>query len=191
MLGSEEFDVAPPAQRHAVLALDLATTTGWAWIDQSMSRGKVGSMKLASDKELKGALRWRNQDIRFNRLLRWIFEWLRTTTPRGPVAIVWEDVQFVSSSQQFSIWSFLRAAIWGAVEKLDLPLQSASVALFSVPVGTLKKYATGSGSAGKDGMANAARRRGLNIPSSLDDNAVDAAWLLHYYVHTIEHPTHA
>jgi Holliday junction resolvasome RuvABC endonuclease subunit len=48
-----------------------------------------------------------------------------------------------------------------------------------VPVGTIKKHATGKGNAGKDEMIAAAKARG-NAP--VDDNEADALALLHYAI---------
>jgi hypothetical protein len=45
-----------------------------------------------------------------------------------------------------------------------------------VPVGTLKKFATGNGSADKESMKKAAKRDNLDV-RDLDDNAIDAYWL--------------
>ena len=52
-----------------------------------------------------------------------------------------------------------------------------------VPVGTIKKHATGKGNAGKDGMIASVRKRGH---SPVDDNEADALALLHWAVETQE-----
>ena len=52
-----------------------------------------------------------------------------------------------------------------------------------VPVGTIKKHATGKGNAGKDEVIAAARSRG-HAPK--DDNEADALALLHWAIETQE-----
>lgn len=52
------------------------------------------------------------------------------------------------------------------------------------PVGTLKKFATGKGNAGKDEMIKACRER-LNVKPK-DDNEADALWLLAWAVSEYE-----
>ena len=49
-----------------------------------------------------------------------------------------------------------------------------------MPVGTIKKHATGKGNASKDEMVASARARG-HAPT--DDNEADALALLHWAVH--------
>ena len=52
-----------------------------------------------------------------------------------------------------------------------------------VPVGTIKKHATGKGNAGKSEMIVAAKVRGHN---PVDDNEADALALLHWAIETQE-----
>lgn len=157
------------------LALDLGTNTGYAYNDPHA--GLVcGTWKLASPKEVKqwGAERLtRRCDPRIDRLFdlvsnlqgRFLFD-----------VIIFEDVQFASSTYQVQLWASLRAAVWLVGVPGKLPYFEA------VPVGTLKRFATGSGSADKAAMLAAARRKKLlDCPSDfddVDDNAIDA---LHLY----------
>ena len=52
-----------------------------------------------------------------------------------------------------------------------------------VPVGTIKKHATGKGNAGKDEMITSVRERGH---TPVDDNEADALALLHWAIETQE-----
>ena len=52
-----------------------------------------------------------------------------------------------------------------------------------MPVGTIKKHATGKGNAGKDEMIIAAKSRGHDPK---DDNEADALALLHWAIETQE-----
>lgn len=147
-----------------ILSLDLGTSTGFAY-----NRGDdffCGTWKLGTAKEIKqwGAQRLtRTNDPRIRRLCERISD-------LGADIVVYEDVQFISSTYQGQLWSSLRAAVWLCA--------SASSHIDCVPVGTLKKFATGSGNSNKPAMSQYLR---LLHPTmwkpTLDDNAVDAVWL--------------
>ena len=163
-----------------ILALDIGTHTGWAY-----NRGRAfhaGTWDLASASEITtwGKQRLtRRQDPRACRMLDNIrlFGYFD--------AVVFEDVQFVRSQMQGQLWASLRAAVWLA------HCEAGATFLEAVPVATLKKFATGGGSATKERMcgaliqadnryAKAAKEdcvRDLKTNTELDDNAVDAIWL--------------
>ena len=61
---------------------------------------------------------------------------------------------------------------------VDLSFAPASQ---SVPVGTIKRHATGKGNAPKEAMIAAARARGF---SPADDNEADAIAILHWAIET-------
>ena len=166
------------------LTLDLGTKTGWTITDGSVLQS--GTIKLASEEELQAQRvegKERTLDIRFVRLLDFILGHIKIG---GINRIVFEDVQFASTQMQAQLWASLRAAIWAAVN-------GTSIEVFCVPVGTLKVFATGSGSAKKPEMASALfnieptlyklspqgtlfRTEGSEV-ISIDDNEVDAIWL--------------
>lgn len=161
------------------LALDLGTKTGWALCDQGVLR--AGTWKLATDAVLRkarkeGPFDLRDRDPRASELLRL----LRAVQPVVQ-RVVWEDVQFSSSTAQTQLWATFRGVLWAFLA--DHP----TIHAVPVPVGTLKKFATGSGNADKNEMKEAlvagvkVARVGLSTPvSELDDNAIDAVWLAHY-----------
>lgn len=161
------------------LALDLGSKTGWALGDQGVIR--AGTWKLATDAELRKARResfydLRDRDPRASELLRL----LRAVQPVVQ-RVVWEDVQFSSSTAQTQLWATFRGILWAFLA--DNP----TIHAVPVPVSTLKKFATGSGNADKDDMKSALEmgvkvaRVSLSTPVELlDDNAVDAIWLAHY-----------
>lgn len=151
-----------------VLALDLGTYCGYAF-----NRGEffqAGTWKLASAKEVtawgKARLSRRN-DPRVKRLCEQI-------TELGEFdVLVFEDVQFVSTTYQAHLWAGLRSAAWlcGVAKHFE-----------AVPVKTLKLFATGNGNATKELMAKILYRvselpRRFELVSTLDDNGVDACWL--------------
>jgi hypothetical protein len=126
-----------------ILALDLATNCGWAHNrDEELN---LGTWKLADHQEIK--LWGRDRTTRRNdpRVIR-LFDHLRTFQNWADV-VVFEDVQFQTYTQQCQLWSSLRAAVWLA---FPLPIVEC------VPVATLKKFATGSGMATKEGMIRSA-----------------------------------
>ena len=131
-------------------------------------------MVLASPGEVAEAGREgrRAYDVRVERLyheLKRYFVWKTNL-------VVFEDVQFSSTTYQAQLWASLRAAMWLAFSELP-------VEILPVQVGTLKKYATGCGSADKRAMLESAVRKNLNC-QKLDDNAIDAFHLWCYAYHT-------
>ena len=154
-----------------ILALDLGTKTGYCYGD-SISTLKVGTWKLATAKEVT---QWgkerltRRCDPRCARL------WHELDRLPKPDIVVFEDVEFASYTKQVQLWASLRAAVWLSYGGFS-GCGYSGVLLECVPVGTLKKFATGAGNANKNGMERAATRLGLEV-SGLDDNAVDALHL--------------
>lgn len=149
-----------------ILALDLGTKTGYAY-----NKGEnfyCATLELASAREIRD---WgrdrqrRTKDPRIERLCETITRFGRFDI------VVFEDVEFASSTYQVQLWSSLRSVVW---------LCAAGSHFDCVPVGTLKKFATGSGNATKQQM----EKRFWIEPAfgsikKADDNAIDAAfaWL--------------
>lgn len=150
-----------------ILALDLGSTTGFAYGGGPMP--VVNSKTWATARELRD-MRARRLDRRGDiRIIRF-FDWLTDLHAAAKFdAIVFEDVQFSSSTAQTQLWSSFRTTVW---------LAFPNTLIEAVPVGTLKKYATGSGAADKNLMMWALRKQWPGLwTEELDDNAVDAAWL--------------
>lgn len=158
-----------------ILALDLGSKTGWC-LGKTKDALEIKTVALSKAKEVA---EWgktglvRRCDPRILRLYTAI------KAVEGPLGcIVFEDVQFASTTYQAHLWASLRAAMWLAAAARPEPILFIGVA-----VGTLKKYATGSGAADKGAMMQAAVREGLNC-ENLDDNAVDA---YHLWCYGYEH----
>lgn len=154
-----------------MLALDLGTKTGWALFDE---RGKVlsGTLVLAKAKEIREQ-NGRELDCRYCRLAEFVSGLVRN----NEVGVLgFEDVEFSSYTAQTQLWASLRAAVWAT--GCGLP----ALEIEAVPVGTLKKFATGHGNATKDMMETSLRRTNPEFFSGRkpDDNEVDAIHLLHY-----------
>lgn len=149
-----------------ILALDLGTKTGYA--TNVGGTFKCGTWKLATPKEVAawGESRLtRRGDPRICRLRDHIQEL------EQPDIIVFEDVQFSSTTMQTQLWSSLRAVVW------MFSCAECKTIIEAVPVGTLKKFATGNGTADKEAMMASLVRRVGAIDTSWDDNAIDAYWL--------------
>jgi hypothetical protein len=154
-----------------ILSLDLGSTTGIAWNSDlsAMSVPQILSRTWATDKELRD-MRARRLDRRGDiRVIRF-FDYLTNLHESLKFnAVVIEDVQFSSSTAQTQLWSSFRTTVWLAFPKTLIE---------AVPVGTLKKFATGSGSADKNAMMTAlANMHPEMLRANMDDNGCDAAWL--------------
>lgn len=153
-----------------ILALDYGTKTGYCYGNITTEfPEKAGTWTLGTPKEIKQwglNRRTRTRDPRIARLANHL-----RVFPLAD-AVVFEDVQFASSTYQVQLWASLRAVSW-----TDYP---DNVAFECVPVGTLKKFATGSGTASKEQMGSALSRKHTQLydaPVDLDDNAIDAIWI--------------
>jgi Holliday junction resolvasome RuvABC endonuclease subunit len=123
-----------------ILALDLGTSTGWATYDEATDTISSGSWELASAKLLKVANK-RCCDPRVTELHSNLVDM------RGSITHAYfEDVLFSSSTYQTQLWASLRGVVM--LLCMDIPV-------VAVPVGTLKKFATGNGAATKELMAAA------------------------------------
>jgi len=144
-----------------ILALDVGTTTGWA----GMLEGEIysGKAKLKTSKETK-ATRY----LGFEELLKALDKLTKCSVD----TVYYEHVRAHSGVDA--------AHVYGGFEAiLTMYFAIAKVKLEPVPVGTIKKHATGKGNASKQEMIEAMKAKGHN-PS--DDNEADALALLHYAI---------
>ena len=149
-----------------ILALDLGTTTGWAL------RGSDGH--ITSGSECFRPQRFEGGGMRFLRFKRWLTDIKQCAD--GLDALCFEEVRrHVGVDPAHAYGGFL-ATLTAWCEHHGIPYQG-------VPVGTIKKHATGKGNASKDEVIAAVRARG-HTPS--DDNEADALALLHWAVETQE-----
>ena len=151
-----------------ILALDLGTTTGWAL--------RSGDGNITSGSESFRPQRFEGGGMRFLRFKRWLTE-LKAVT-NGIDCLHFEEVRrHVSTDAAHAYGGFL-ATLTAWCEHHQIPYQG-------VPVGTIKKHATGKGNAGKQDVIAAIRARG-HAPT--DDNEADALALLHWAItqHALE-----
>lgn len=150
-----------------ILALDLATRTGWAvWSGAARTSG-VHSFAIG-DREPRGWL--------YHKFDTWLVEMLNPE----PALIVYEEPGHLRSREAgYVLYGFL-TRVWEAADIRHIPRRR-------VAVSTLKKWATGSGKATKAEMVAAVLDR---YPKALaaseeaflriDDNEADAIALLEY-----------
>jgi Holliday junction resolvasome RuvABC endonuclease subunit len=160
-----------------ILALDLGTKTGWAW-GSTESTLVSGTWTLATALQIRswGKSRLnRRLDPRVILLMQKMGDLMHADSFTPPDLVIFEDVQFASYTLQVQLWASLRAAVWISCYNNGVPLVDC------VPVGTLKKFATGHGGATKEMMAAALYRKYPDWEKKgCDDNGVDAIWLWHW-----------
>lgn len=144
---------------RTTLALDLGTTMGWAL-------ARAG--QIASGTQAFRPGRFEGGGMRFLRFGRWLGETLAFV---GHVeAIYFEEVRRHRGVDAAHAYGGFLAQLTAWCEQHRIPYQG-------VPVGTIKRFATGKGNAKKDAMIAAMQRRG-HAPA--DDNEADALALLHW-----------
>jgi Holliday junction resolvasome RuvABC endonuclease subunit len=158
-------DLRPVVRANRVmLALDLGTTTGWALhgIDGLITSGTASFRPGRFD----------GGGMRYLRFTNWLTEIDRLS---GPVAAIWfEEVRRHAATDAAHVYGGLMATLTAWAELRGIPYEG-------VPVGTIKRHATGKGNANKDAMMAAARARGF---SPADDNEADAIAILLWAMET-------
>lgn len=147
-------------QNPVVLTLDLGTTTGWA--TQSVS-GLITSGTVSFKHD-----RFQGGGMRYLRFTHWLNELQNTLGQLD--AIYFEEVRRHLGVDAAHAYGGFMAHLTAWCEQHQIPYQG-------VPVGTIKRHATGKGNASKDQVIASVRRRG-HRPQ--DDNEADALALLHW-----------
>ena len=159
----------PSASRlpiNTLLALDLGTTSGWAMrgLDARIANGFVSFRPQ----------RFEGGGMRYLRFKRWLAE-LKATA--GDIHTVYfEEVRRHVGVDAAHVYGGLMATLTTWCEHHNIPYQG-------VPVGTIKKHATGKGNAGKAEVI-AAMQALVHVVT--DDNEADALALLHWAIDTQE-----
>lgn len=145
-----------------MLALDLGTTTGFAFGEPNGAREAIisGSWVLKPNRYDSGGMRFIKFRQRLNEL----------NTARPFHTVVYEEVRRHLGTDAAHIYGGLMATLQAWCE-------DRGIAYSSVPVGTIKKFWTGKGNADKAAMIRAAHERGFE-PN--DDNEADALAVLHW-----------
>lgn len=147
-----------------ILALDLGTTTGWA-------------MRLADGSVVSGTMefkpgRYEGGGMRFLRFRSWLdhLEFAAKTID----LLHFEEVRRHAGTDAAHIYGGFLAHLTAWCELKHIPYQG-------VPVGTIKRHATGKGNASKDMVIAAMKVRGFNPE---DDNEADALAILSWAIDT-------
>jgi Holliday junction resolvasome RuvABC endonuclease subunit len=146
------------------LALDLGTTTGWALRarDGQIAHGFV-SFKPQ---------RFEGGGMRYLRFKRWLSEIQGATNEIN--SVYFEEVRRHSGVDAAHVYGGLMATLTTWCEHHNVPYQG-------IPVGTIKKHATGKGNASKTEVIAAMRAKGHPVT---DDNEADALALLGWAIDT-------
>lgn len=141
-----------------ILSLDLATKTGWAYHDDE-GEWFAGLMDFKNQRHEGGGMRY----LKFK---RWLSHFVDTYAPE---AVVYEEVRRHMSTDAAHVHGGLLATLQSLCEARGIPYTG-------IPVGTIKKRATGKGNAGKQAMVDTARAHWPTL-SIVDDNVADALWI--------------
>jgi len=150
-----------------ILALDLGTTTGWAL------RQRDGH--IVAGVEVFRPRRDEGYGVRYRRFKEWLND-IKHCADGHIHLVVYELVRAHSGTDAAHVYGGFLATLTAWCEHHGIPYEG-------VPVGTLKKHATGHGRASKIEMIAAARARGHDITS---DDMADALALLYWAVDNVE-----
>jgi len=164
------------ASMKSVLSLDLGTTTGWAL------RSRDGS--IVSGSQSFKPQRFEGGGMRYLRFIRWLSE----------IAVAGNSNLFKDESERVNdtlldqiVFEEVRQhigvdashAYGGFMGHLTSFAEMHAIPYEGVPVGTIKKHATGKGNANKLMMITAMQALGHN---PVDDNEADALALLRWAI---------
>ena len=132
-----------------ILALDLGTATGWALRD-------AGGTVISGTTSLKPG-RFEGGGMRYLRFTNWLTELQHLS---GPIAMVaFEEVRRHAATDAAHVYGGLMATLTAWCELRGIPYQG-------VPVGTIKKHATGKGNAATVRNVVITDRSGINDGST-------------------------
>jgi hypothetical protein len=151
-----------PTTHTTILALDLGTTTGWAV--QSVDGAITSGTQQFKPQRFEGG------GMRFLRFKRWLLD--IKTLQNGLHEVYFEEVRRHASTDASHVYG-------GFLGLLSVFCEHHQIAYQGVPVGTIKRHATGKGNASKDEVICAMRQLGH---TPVDDNEADALALLHWAV---------
>lgn len=147
-----------------VLALDLALRCGYA------HSGGFGGTYAISSKAVDGSNGARYREF---------MDWLAVTCRRQSTKLI------VYESGSHKRGGAAARMAFGLAAVVDLYCHDRGVRLATLNTVTIKKHATGRGNARKGDMILAARKRFPSV-KMVDDNHVDALWILDLALKTLE-----
>ncbi|WP_149539342.1 crossover junction endodeoxyribonuclease RuvC [Siccirubricoccus phaeus] len=157
---SSPAGIDPPLRQtgSTVLALDLGTTVGWAL--------RMGDHSILSGTQTFRPGRFEGGGMRYLRFTDWLVE--VAMRAHGIRRVVFEEVRRHAGTDAAHVYGGFLGTLTAWCEEHEIPYQG-------VPVGTIKRFATGKGNADKAAMIAAVRARGF---APADDNEADAIALL-------------
>lgn len=144
-----------------ILALDIATKTGWVLMQDDGTIVDSGTWNFSK----------KTKDHDFARLehFRDTLNQIKTAFPQIST-VVWERVDFCKFTIAHAVHNQLLAV-------LMLWVADHSIKYSNYGVQEIKKYATGTGKAKKEDMLQAAIDKWGNTFDGCDDNEIDALWV--------------
>lgn len=153
-------------QHKAILALDLGTKTGWAVL--SIGKAVSGVQDFSPRHRNDGG------GMRYLAFQRWLT--VVHQDVGGIKEIYFEEVRRHRGTDAAHVYGGFMAFLTAWCDERNIPYQG-------VPVGTIKKHATGKGNANKEAMVAAIEAKGRQVQ---DHNEADALWLLSYAVNVLK-----
>ncbi|ALK09020.1 hypothetical protein BVIR_1231 [Blastochloris viridis] len=147
----------------AILALDLGTTTGWASLTGGIVHSGTATFRPG---------RFDGGGMRYLRFQRWLTQLANDTG--GLASVYFEEVRRHVGTDAAHLYG-------GFLATLSAWCEREGVAYQGVPVGTIKRHATGKGNADKTAVLAAIRARGF---TPADDNEADAIAILLWAIDT-------
>ena len=148
----------------AVLSRDMGSATGEALCGRD-DHITSGTIVHRND-------RWQGGGMRFLRFRQWLTEMKHVSG--GIDAVVYEEVRNHAGTDAAHLFGGWLAILSAWCEHHGIPYEG-------VPVGTIKRFATGRGNADKGAMVAAMKARGFN---PVDDNEADALAILLWAIET-------
>lgn len=146
--------------KKSILTLDLGTATGWAFRDQS---GTITSGTMTFKPS-----RFEGGGMRFVRFGHWVRDF--SVAKSGLGTVYFEEVRRHLGVDAAHAYGGFMAHLTAICEQNQVPY-------LGVPVGTIKKHATGKGNASKAEVTDAMLRKGHR---PRDDNEADALALMYF-----------
>ncbi|MBF0181344.1 MAG: hypothetical protein HQM03_15080 [Magnetococcales bacterium] len=150
----------------SILALDLGSKMGWA-LRQTDGTITSGTVEFRPGRFEGGGMRY----LRFK---QWLDEVRGFADPIGSIFV--EEVRAHAGVTAAQMYGGFLAHLTAWAEFHSIPYRG-------VPVGTIKRHATGKGNASKEEVMEAMRRKGH---TPVDDNAADALAILHWALEEME-----
>ena len=156
-------NVASASAGSTILALDLGTTTGWASLVSGIVHSGTATFRTG---------RYDGGGMRYLRFQHWLEQ--LADDSGGLASIYFEEVRRHIGTDAAHLYGGFLATLTSWCER-------EGVAYQGVPVGTIKRFATGKGNAGKEAVLAAMRERGFR---PADDNEADAIAILLWAMET-------